>query len=367
VFLHSLDLYAFRNHAGVKLAFENRLQLFVGPNARGKTNLVEAIYVLCTGRSFRRQAHTKDLIAFGQTEAAVRGTLEKDGLRSDLAVRLGGSSARRLFVNGNEIHLLRDYVRHGGVVAFQPDDLGMVRGGPDGRREFMDRAAFTLYPEYLDEYNRYTRALQARNQLLKHGAAPGELEAWSDELAATGAALAVRRERFLQGLLPEAMKTFQEIFGEVEAVLAYEPNPAVFKEHDTGDWEGVLRGELRARAADDAVRGFTTVGPHRDDLRIVVDGVDAKTHASQGQTRALALALRIAQIRHAKTVIGSSPLFILDDVGSELDAKRREFLAGFLHDSGVQAFITATEAGLLPTEGKEGQLWRLDEAGVHAA
>jgi DNA replication and repair protein RecF len=360
VFLKSLELFAYRNHAQAALSFTSPVQLFVGPNARGKTNLVEAVYVLATGRSFRRSASSRDLIQAGANEASIRGELFRDDLVTDLRVRLTGTG-RKLFINANEVNLLRDYVRHASVVAFQPEDLLMVRGGPELRREFMDRAAFSLYPDYLDEHSRYSRSLAERNQLLKDRGPAGHLAAWTEELAETGARLAGIRGRFLKELLPEAELAFREIFGPLEIQIHYDPSPSGLAGIQEGERKAFLLEELAAREADDRIRGFTGIGPHRDDLRIMLDGRGARQFASQGQTRALALALRIAQIRHGERILGSPPLFILDDVGSELDAGRREFLAQFLNKSKVQAFITATEANLLPAIG-DAQIWSLESA-----
>lgn len=360
--LQSLELFAYRNHAQSSLAFESSLQLFVGANAQGKTSLVESIYVLATGRSFRRTAQTRDLVQHGQSEAAIRGEVVRGGLHSRLEVRLGTS--RRLKVDANEVQLLRDYVKHLSVVAFHPDDLTIVRGGPDLRRDFVDRAAFTIYPEFLDDYSRYSRALAERNQLLKRQGSRDEIEAWTDELAITGAKLSRARKSFLDAFIPAATLAFEEIFGATSLRLAYEPSPARLRESPPEEWEAILGEELRSREADDRMRGFSTIGPHRDDLSIELDDREARIYASQGQTRALALAFRVAQIRHAADLLGSSPLFILDDVGSELDEKRRGFLADFLAASPVQAFVTATDRHLLPTVEKSAQVWTLDGGSV---
>lgn len=353
--LRSLELYHFRNHAGVALDFEAPIQFFVGANAQGKTNLVEAIYVLATGRSFRRAAQARDLVMHGGDEAAVRGEVESEGMRTRLEVRVG--KQRRLIVNGHDVHLLREYVRHLGVVAFHPEDLAIVRGGPDLRRDFVDRAAFTLYPAYLDDYLRYQRALGERNQLLKSGGTRAELAAWTEELAVTGAALAVARHEFLAAFVPEALTSFGEIFGGVPLSVAYEPSPRSLLEAPASAWKARLFEEFEAREPDDRHRGFTTVGPHRDDVGIELDGKEARVYASQGQTRALALAFRVAQIRNAARVVGAHPLFILDDVGSELDEQRRAYLGEFLASSRVQAFITATERSLLPPLESAAETW----------
>lgn len=362
--LTSLELFEFRNHASVSLRFTAPIQFFVGANAQGKTNLVESIYVLATGRSFRRHAQVRDLVRHGSEEAAVRGEVTREELRTALEVRVG--KQRKLSVNHNEVHLLRDYVRHLSVVAFHPEDLAIVRGGPDLRRDFIDRAAFTLSPEYLDDYMRYQRALAERNQLLKHGGVRDEMAAWTEELATVGALLSVNRHKFLQAFMPAAIHAFGEIFGGVSLELSYDPSPARLKDEAPEAWRDVLLEELAAREADDRHRGFTTVGPHRDDLGVVLEGREARVYASQGQTRALALAFRIAQIRQAGEALGARPLFILDDVGSELDETRRGYLADFLAASKVQAFITVTDRNLLPPLEGEAETWVLKDGGISA-
>lgn len=360
--LRSLELYHYRNHAEAALRFEASIQFFVGANAQGKTNLVESVYVLATGRSFRRTAQSRDLVMHGSDEAAVRGEVEREGLHTGLEVRLG--KQRKLLVNGHETHLLRDYVRHLSVVAFHPEDLAIVRGGPDLRRDFVDRAAFTLYPAYLDDFMRYQRALAERNSLLKSGGSRAELAAWSEELAVTGATLAAARQGFLEAFIPEAAVSFREIFGDVPLRLTYEPSPRSLLERPVGEWKAHLLEEFETREIDDRQRGFTTIGPHRDDLGIELDGKEARVYASQGQTRALALAFRVAQIRHAAGIVGAHPLFILDDVGSELDERRRGFLGEFLAASKVQAFITATERNLLPPLESAAETWSVGAGSI---
>jgi DNA replication and repair protein RecF len=206
---------------------------------------------------------------------------------------------------------------------------------------------------------RYQRALAERNQLFKGSAGRDEIEAWTEELALTGAKLARARHNYARAFLPEAVAAFGEIFGGVPLDLRYTPSPAILAARPESDWAVVLGEELRSREPDDRQRGFTTIGPHRDDVEITLGGREARVYASQGQTRALALAFRVAQIRHAATVLGAAPIFILDDVGSELDETRRGFLAAFLTATKVQAFVTATDRALLPTRGNEAQVWRL--------
>lgn len=361
--LESLELFAFRNHARASLTFGEQLQLITGSNARGKTNLVEAIYVLATGRSFRRHTNSRDLIAYGASEASVRGEVVRDGLQTSLSVHLGGRTGRRLHVNGNDVHYVKDYVRHVSVVAFQPEDLLMVRGGPDLRRDFVDRAAFTLLPEYLDDYNRYQRALAGRNQLLKQRVRGDLLAAWTEELAETGSALSIIRKKFLDEFLPAAMEAFADIFRDSVVDLSYAPNPRSLRETPVEQWRQAFLDELQEREADDTERGFTGVGPHRDDIAMLMDGKEARMFASQGQTRALVLALRIGQIRHATGILGSAPLFILDDVGSELDEERRKYLARFLAEEKVQTFITATEKSLLPVMDVPAETWLISDQG----
>ena len=265
------------------------------------------------------------------------------------------------------------------MVAFTPDDLSVVKGGPDGRRAFLDRSVFNVQPAFLDESREYTRALKSRNKLLKERAAMSHLQAWDATLAKLGARLWTRRRTLMTSLGERARAAFQRIGrSPLEAMWLYEPahlgEGFVFAMASEAELAERMLSRLDARLSRDVERGFTSVGPHADDVEITLGEKSARAFASQGQSRALVLAWKVAEIENLQQQNGFLPLLLLDDVSSELDPERNAFLMGYLADSGAQTLLTTTDAGLVQRAAGPETKWfsvrsgtvsaRLSEAGV---
>jgi DNA replication and repair protein RecF len=238
------------------------------------------------------------------------------------------------------------------VVAFTPDDLEVVKGGPDARRTFMDRAVFNRFPAFLKESRDYARALKNRNRLLRDGPAaePAYLDAYEETLARAGARVYVRRRALMAELAPRAQATFASIGRTPEpAVYGYHPSHLGqdFAEADEARLADVLLEALAGRRRRDLERGFSSVGPHVDDVTVTLGGRSARAYASQGQQRALVLGWKIAEIENLQAATGLLPLLMLDDVSSELDPERNAYLMGYLASSGAQVFLTTTDASLV--------------------
>ncbi|MEW5738012.1 MAG: DNA replication/repair protein RecF [Myxococcota bacterium] len=347
--LLSLSYQRFRNLADVTLAPSAHTTVAVGENGQGKTNLLEGLYFLATLKPLRA-GRLAELVQFGQVSARVTGRFLLSGAEREISVEVipGGRTA---FVDGKRASSLEAYFGGVSVVAFTPDDLSVVKGGPDGRRAFLDRSVFNRFPAYLDESREYARALKSRNRLLKDDAPISHLQAWDATLAKVGARLWVRRRQVLGELSGRAREAFARI-GRTEsgASFSYTPShlPGVdFAAADEAALQQVLAQALDTRLRRDMERGFTSVGPHADDLELSLGEHPARQFASQGQARALVLAWKVAEIENLEATNGFLPLLLLDDVSSELDPERNAFLMGYLAERGAQTFLTTTDAHLV--------------------
>lgn len=350
--IHALEARQFRNLDQVLIEPHPRFNVLSGDNGQGKTNVLEAIYLLGTLRSFRA-TKTEELVRFGAERALVRARVEKLGTQRLLEVQLspGHKSAR---VDGKGARA-GDYFGGFNVVLFAPEDLRLPKGPPAGRRRFLDRAVWNAHPAYLGEVQTYERVLKSRNAVLrdgglgprpKAGAASGEsygdevLEVYDEQLARAAVPIVTRRRALVDELRPRVRAAFERVTQTGMALeLAYETALA------PDDIAGSLRARLLGERRRDLARGATSSGPHVDDLTLVLDGRPARLYASQGQLRALVLALKIAEIEFLRAKLGDAPVLLLDDVSSELDPTRNAQLFDFLRSVPCQAFITTTHPG----------------------
>jgi DNA replication and repair protein RecF len=363
--LLALEYEHFRNLARVTLEPSAHATIAVGENGQGKTNLLEGLYFLATLKPLRA-GKLAELVAFGAERARVTGRFLLQGAEREISVEIlpGGRTA---FVDGKRAASLDAYFGGVSVVAFTPDDLAVVRGGPDGRRAFLDRSVFNRFPAFLDESREYARALKSRNRLLKDHAPISHLQAWDATLARVGARLWVRRRALMDELSARAATAFQRIGRTVAgAVFAYEPShlkDVVFATATEAELQQALSVRLDERLTRDLERGFTSVGPHADDLDITLGEHGARQYASQGQSRALVLAWKVAEIENLQASNGFLPLLLLDDVSSELDPERNAFLMGYLADSGAQTFLTTTDRAFVERASGADTRWLKVRAG----
>ena len=348
--LLTLDCERFRNLQPLHIEPHERFNILEGDNGQGKTNLLEAIYLLATMRSFR-DSRMRSLVRWGESTTTVRATLERRGTTRKIAVEVG-TKGKRGSVDGKMTSRLSDYFGHLQVVVFGPHDLELTKGGPDLRRRFLDRAIFTLSPGYLDEARAYVQALQHRNGLLRdlqfEVVDPALLASFDEQVVQRGARVLYRRLRLLKDYGPIFDAVFGAITGAAYKVsLSYAGQskvPAALRRRpDEEALAELLRERLEATRATDMRRRFTGVGPHTDDLLVALDDHAARTHASQGQHRALALALKIAELQLAEQALDAPPILLLDDVSSELDRGRNAQLMEYLDQAGGQVFITTTD------------------------
>jgi len=333
--LDELVLAGFRNIARARIEPGPRFNVISGANGSGKTNLIEAIYLLGSLRSFRTTAR-EDLVRHGAAEGTVTGTFGEvnAGRRVEVAV---SPSGKRVRSDGKAVGTDGAHFRSLPMVLFHPGMMELVQGGPEARRRFMDRALYQAEPTYPAAHRSYAKALASRNRLLKEQRPDRRaLDPFSRQLAEHGQAIVEMRSRFVA-----AMGGF---FAEaVERVGGGGPGAMIYRPRSAGGAEDLLEA-LAAALARDTVRGFTSVGPHADDLLFELDGQDARRFASQGQQRTAILGAKIAETRALTQATGRTPLLLLDDVSSELDRRRNRELFAFLSTVGGQVLITTTHA-----------------------
>ena len=338
--IKKLFLQNFRNYESEQFTFSEGLNVLFGKNAQGKTNCAEAVFYLCTGASLRIR-HDKQLIKMGAEHARITAEAQnrygKVTLEADIF-----ENKREIRVNGTKISKNADLMGHINSVFFSPGELRLIQDGPDERRRFMNLSISQTSPAYYTALLRYNKILDQRNALLKnsdYSLVLDTLPIWDEQLCQYAAIIVKKREEFLQKLAPYA-KEFHAYLTDSGEELDVSSD----KKYE-GDEEEIAKTLLRRLSNNydkDLRLGFTTVGPHRDDLSLLISGVDAKAYASQGQTRTAALALKLAEVQIFKELSGEYPILILDDVMSELDLPRRKKLLKKI--DGMQTLLTCTHA-----------------------
>ncbi|MGI8595583.1 MAG: DNA replication/repair protein RecF [Solirubrobacteraceae bacterium] len=348
-----LVLRDFRSYQAAEVALGPGLTVVHGRNGAGKTNLVEALYLACTGRSCRT-SNEREAIRFGAKVARVEVDVEgAEGARK-LSVALETAGGKHARIDGRPVDRLLDEPDRPLVAVFMPDRLALVKGAPSVRRAHLDQVVAALWPARAETRRAYARALTQRNALLarvRAGLAPsGSLPVWDAELARHGLALMSDRASAIEGLAPDFAASAAELGLGGEVGLAYRPRSRAAT-------SAQLAAELAERTPGDVERGFTGHGPHRDDMAMLHEGRELRTYGSQGQQRLALLSLLLAERGALARLRDAAPLMLLDDVLSELDPDRRARLIALLRDGG-QALVTAADPALLPSA-REGGVTRL--------
>mgnify|MGYP002798045066 FL=1 len=301
---------------------------------QGKTNLLESIYVSGTSRS-HRGSRDKELIRFGEDEAHIRLFFQKDSLSHRLDVHLKKNKNKGIAVDGVPVRRSGELLGMMHIVFFSPEDLSIIKEGPAGRRRFLDMELSQIDKGYLQQLIAYNKILNERNNLLKqinlYPALIETLDGWDEQLLTAGQFLIKKREEFVQFLDEMMARIHSQLTGGKEQMkVEYEKNVSAEE----------FREQLYSRRNKDISSGTTTAGPHRDDLRFKVGGIDIRKFGSQGQQRTAALSLKLSEIRLIEQVTGEKPILLLDDVLSELDAGRQSWLLESIQD--IQTLISCT-------------------------
>ena len=330
-----------RNLGAFQLEPRERFNVFVGDNGQGKTNLLEAIYVVAALRSFRT-SRLADLIAFGSQVAKIGARVVKEDLARSYEIEIA-PGGRKVRLDGKTVRPLAKYFGGFNVVVFTPEDLGLPRGSPGERRRFLDRAVFNLRPDYLATVQGYEKVLKQRNAVLRQASEMASmrveemLSVYDAQLVPLGVAIAAARRELLAQIAGEVAEAFR-------AITRTDHTASVRYESAITD-ELRLAAQLREGRARDLGAQATQIGPHRDDLLFQLDDRDAGSFASQGQLRAIMLAWKTAELAVLSSAHGDSPILLLDDVSSELDPARNAYLFEHLALQAGQCFITTTHEG----------------------
>ncbi len=330
----SLQLTGFRSYLDAEFEFGDGVNIVVGPNASGKTNLLEALLVTCLGKSYR--AETADLVNNESNLARIQSTY-KDGDRVITIEKHDGHSVRRLLVNGSEhARWRRDDTLP--VVLFEPQHMMLVNGSPSSRRAYLDGILESTVTGYKSALARFTRALAQRNRLLKTaGVSEQQFFVWDMKFAEYASEIIHWRRQLVDRLNAVLPSHYASIAGRQTPIVASYHSTIGAKDYQTG-----LLAALHRRRADEQLRGYTLSGPHRDDLRIELNHQPAEISASRGESRSIVLSLKLAEMSILQDSHDASPLILLDDVFSELDKDRQKALAATLKDH--QTIITTTNA-----------------------
>ena len=330
----SLELMNFRNYERLSIDFDPSTNIIYGDNAQGKTNILEAICVSGTSRS-HRGSRDKEMIRFGEQEAHIRTIVEKDSSEYRIDIHLKNNHSKGIAINKVPIKKSSDLFGILNIIFFSPEDLAIIKSGPEKRRRFIDMELCQIDRVYLYNLTEYNKTLNQRNKLLKDIAFNKKLldtlPVWDDKLAEYGSKIIKRRAEFVETIAPLVSELHRKISSDREEVkLSYEENVSA---------EG-MREALDFAYDNDIRLGSTTKGPHRDDLRFDLGGVDLRKFGSQGQQRTAALSLKLSEVNMMEKETGEKPVLLLDDVLSELDSKRQKDLLESLSDT--QTLITCT-------------------------
>ena len=355
-----LELRQFRNYEEAVLHPCEGVTVLYGNNAQGKTALLEAIVLSCTGRS-HRTSRDKELIRWGQEAGRVFVQAEKRDGSHEVEMLLSTMRRKTVKVNGSVLQRTGELMGHVNGVLFAPEDLRMVKDGPAERRRFIDMELSQIKPSYYYALQHYAHALMQRNKLLRDipmkPALSDMLEDWDAQLARYGAAIIQARRAFIARISESAHENHLEIsVGEEDLEARYVPSVDAQDESAQA-----LFKALHVARDVDIRRGTTSVGPHRDDLMLTLSGMDVRVYGSQGQQRTTALSLKLAELDIMHREIGEWPVLMLDDVMSELDPKRRRQLLGRLKD--IQTIVTCTDMSDL-ADAEIGAAWRIQNGTI---
>ncbi len=332
--IKTLDLTNFRNYEDLHIEFDAGTNILYGDNAQGKTNVLEALYLSGTTKS-HKGSRDREMVRFGEDEAHIRTVVEKGEVEHQIDFHLKRNDTKGIAVDRIPIRRAGEIFGILNLVFFSPEDLNLIKEGPFRRRRFLDMELSQIDPIYLNNLAKYNKVLKQRNQLLKDISYKPVLEdtlpVWDEQLSVYGGKIIVQRQEFIEKLNEIVFPIHEQISGKRERLhLNYEPSCRADRISD----------ELAHALLRDRKTGMTSCGPHRDDICFTINGADIRRFGSQGQQRAASLSLKLAEIELVRQTINETPVLLLDDVLSELDSSRQNYLLNSISD--IQTIITCT-------------------------
>ena len=332
--IKSLELLDYRNYENLQMSFDEGINILYGDNAQGKTSILESIYVCATTKS-HRGSKDKEMIRFGNEDSHIRMYVEKDKIEHKIDIHLKKNKTKGAAVDGIPIKKSSELMGMINVVFFSPEDLAIIKSGPAERRHFIDMELCQLNKVYLHDISSYNKVVNQRNNLLKQThyqeSLKSTLDVWDEQLVRYGIRVIKEREKFIETLNALIYPIHKKLSGEKENLnIRYEPS--IDAKH--------FEEQLFLRRENDLRLKSTTIGPHRDDMGFYIDDMNVRRFGSQGQQRTAALSLKLAEIDLVKLMIKDTPILLLDDVLSELDSFRQNYLLESIRQ--IQTIITCT-------------------------
>ena len=332
--IKSIELADYRNYESLTLQFDKGTNILYGDNAQGKTNILEAIFVSATTKS-HKGSKDKEIVNFKKEEAHIRTYIEKEGIETRVDMHLRNSKSKGIAIDGQKLKKAADLLGLCNVVFFSPEDLGIIKNGPSERRRFVDMELCQLDNFYLYNLNHYNKIVNQRNKLLKDMYMNPDLKEtlsiWDMQLVSFGSKIIERRRLFIEQLNEIIYDIHKKLSGDKEELsILYEPDVEIEE----------FEKKLKYNQDRDMKSKMTSVGPHRDDFSFMVGDIDIRKFGSQGQQRTAALSLKLSEIELVKKITKDTPILLLDDVLSELDSNRQNYLLNSIGD--IQTIITCT-------------------------
>ncbi|MCI8287979.1 MAG: DNA replication/repair protein RecF [Lachnospiraceae bacterium] len=332
--IKSIELAGYRNYDFLVMQFDRGTNILYGDNAQGKTNILEAIFMAATTKS-HKGSKDREIVNFDREEGHIRTFLEKEGVETRVDMHLRKTKSKGIAIDGQKIKKAADLLGLCNVVFFSPEDLGIIKNGPVERRRFVDMELCQLDSFYLYNLNHYNKIVNQRNKLLKdmymNPSLKETLGIWDMQLVSFGSKIIERRKLFVEQLNDIIYDIHRKLSGDREKlIIHYEPDVEIEE----------FEQKLRHNQDRDIKSKITSTGPHRDDFSFMIENVDIRRYGSQGQQRTAALSLKLSEIELVKKITKDNPILLLDDVLSELDSNRQNYLLNSIGD--IQTIITCT-------------------------
>lgn len=366
MYIEDIRLINFRNYNSLNIKLNKNMNIFIGKNAQGKTNLLESIYICATGGSFRTN-RDRELINFYKNEAYIGANVNFNENKRLIEIKLDRNRQKRVKINRVELDNLKELNSGLNVVIFSPEDLKIVKDGPSERRNFLDLSISQIRPVYKYNLNRYNKILYQRNNLLKSNKSKNDIinliEIFDIQMAKTGTEIILSRKEFLNRLSNESYIIHKQLTSEDEKLdLNYISN-VDFYNKNKNEIENNFLKKLKSNVRKDLMTGSTEIGPHRDDIEIKINNMNTRAFASQGQQRTIVLSIKLSQVEIIYMEKGVYPVLLLDDVFSELDGERRKYLSKSFNK--MQTIITSTDLlGLEELEKMDKSIFYIDEGEI---
>ncbi len=362
-----LALKNFRNYLSFESSFSPELNILIGLNAQGKTNLIEALYLIGTTKSFRK-AEQEFLIKINEKNAWLKALIIKNDLEKEIIFKFNEQKRKEIMVNNKKINKLTDYIGNVNISLFSPDDLGLIKGDASFRRKFLDMVLCQTNKHYLADLIRYQRVIKQRNVILKeikNGSKKiKELEPWNEQLVNYSFKICLKRNELCNNINIIANK-FQKIIKNTENLtIKYIDSLWKGERPIDQEMEPAFKHQLGRIEQEEIIRGTTLLGPHRDNLMVCINDMNTREFASQGQQRSAAISMRMAEVEYIKGVAGEYPILLLDDIFSELDDTRKTFLNDYL-DQGIQIFLTGTREQDFKTVIRQAAVYQIHNGTSH--